>query len=279
MTELLGIFWPTLLAAAATASALAFVGALLVSRKSTVQVLAVGQGAGLGVLVGLAAAMHFLHDDHLEHTTFPLITGIFFSALVFSGLEKLARAGQSKTVIHLSAFAALWALTHLLTGFFPSLEAQSGALFFGDIVTLSRPQAFLFFSISLLSLSFLLYNRRILASTAFDASILGESLSLSKASGPGFYLICIVLICLSVQALGLLFTVSALFIPTGMLSLSRRVGVQRHLLSAVLLGFLASSAGFLLSLLDPRLGTTPVITVALLLGSGLWVLISGAGKK
>jgi ABC-type Mn2+/Zn2+ transport system permease subunit len=261
MTELFLLYWPTILAAALTAAALSEAGALLVTRQSGVQALPVSQAAGLGVSLGLLIVQTMLGDGHLEHTVVPLACGLVSAALGYALTEKIARRSHSKTVIYLGAFAIFWSLTQLLSGFFPAIESHSSALFFGDVVTLTTGESIFFAVLASVSALYLALSWKAQAYRAFLHSILEEPTQ--SAADYSYYLVSLLLLCFSVQLLGLLFTLSALFLPTAVYSFSSRIGAGRHLWRAAFCAFLAAGLGFLASLAEPRFLTTPLIAVFL----------------
>lgn len=272
MNELFLLYWPTMLAAAVTAAALAVAGAILVTRQAAVQTLAVSQGAGLGVSLGLLFALLLFPDQHLEHTILPTLLGLAASGFSFAVTGWLAQKNHSPTVVYLGAFAFLWALTQLITGFFPVVESHATALYFGDLVTLTQGESFFFLGLAVASSIFLIWNWRALSQRAFRASILSEPIQLTRFLDAGFYGISLLLICFSVQLLGLLFTLACLFLPTALYSFSPKVGVARHLRRASLSAALAAGIGFEISLLDSRFLTTPLIAVLLLFFPALHLL-------
>lgn len=263
MTELLSLYWPTILAACITGATLSVVGALLVTRQAAVQTLAVSQSAGLGVSLGLLIVQVYFTEGHVEHTTLPLILGLVVSVLGFGGTEWLARRSHSQTVVYLAAFGVFWACSQLFTGFFPVVESHATALYFGDIVTLTKGESFFFVALSAAFAVYLAALWRKLSGRAFLTAILEEPLRFRHPLDLGFYVVSLSLVCLSVQLLGLLFTLSSLFVPTAIYSYSPRVGVGFHLSRVAISAGSAATAGFILSLADSRFLTTPLIAVLL----------------
>lgn len=274
MKELLLLYWPTLLAAALSAAALSAVGALLVTRQAGVQALPVSQAAGLGVSIGLLLVRTALGDGHIEHTVLPLAGGLGAAALGYIGTEWISRRSNSPTVIYLGAFALFWSLTQLLAGFFPAIESHSSALFFGDIVTLTAGESYFFVALAGAAALYFAWSWRSQAYRAFLHSILEERGR--GAFDAGFYIVSLFLLCFSVQFLGLLFTLAALFLPTAIYSFSARTGAGRHLWRSALSAFLAAALAFFLSLAEPRLLTTPLIAVFLGLFPALHLLAERA---
>lgn len=270
MSELFLLYWPTIFAAALAAAALSAAGALLVTRQAGVQALPVSQAAGFGVSAGLLLAHTLLDDGHIEHTVVPLVCGLGAAALGYVATSWIARRSISKAVIHLGAFALFWSFTQLLSGFFPVIESHSSALFFGDVVTLTAGESYFFVALAGSAALYLALTWKAQAYRAFLHSILEEPRR--SAADYGFYFISLLLLCFSVQLLGLLFTFSALFLPTALYSFSPRTGAGRHLWRSALSAFLAAGLGFLASLAEPRLLTTPLIAVFLGLFPALHLL-------
>lgn len=252
-----------MLAAACSAAALACVGAFLVTRQAAVQTLAVSQGAGLGVSLGLLASQFFFDHGHLEHTAIPLIFGLLVGGMGFAATEWIARKSHTQTVIYLGAFALLWGLSQLVTGFFPTVESHSPSIYFGDIVTLTMGESVFFFGLASASAAYLLWRWKDIADQAFLASILNEPFRFRNTTDLSFYAVTLLLLCFSVQLLGLMFTLSCLFLPTAVYSFSLQVGVARHLRRVSVSAALAAAIGFELSLLDSRFLTSPLITLLL----------------
>jgi len=274
--DLLLLYWPTILAAIATGTTLSVVGALLVTRQAAVQTLAVSQSAGLGVSLGLLISEVFFPEGHIEHTTLPLFFGLAVSAGGFALTEYAARHSHTQTVIYLSAFAFFWGLSQLLIGFFPVVESHAAALYFGDLVTLTEGEILFFLSLASGISIYLFCFWKALSARAFLSAILDEPLRLRSRMDLGFYGVSLALVCLSVQLLGLLFTLCALFLPTAVYSFSRQVGVGQHLRKVAVSAGFSSGAGFLLSLAEPRLLTTPTIAVLLAILPILHVMLERA---
>ncbi len=265
MTELLLLYWPTALATFFISATLSVVGAFLVTRQAAVQTIAVSQSAGLGVSIGLLISQLFFSESHIEHTAIPLGCGLAVSAAGFALTERVARNSHSPTVVYLSAFGFFWGLAQLLVGFFPVVESHATALYFGDLVTLTKNEAFFFLGFSALIAIYLALLWKRISARAFLSAILGEPLRFTSAIDLSFYVVALTLVCLSVQLLGLLFTISCLFIPTAVYSFSTRVGVKRHLVRVAMSAAIAASIGFLISLAESRFLTTPLITVIMVL--------------
>jgi len=263
MITLFSLYWPSILAAALSAAALSMAGAFLATRQAGVQTLAVSQAAGLGVSLGMLIVLLYFENTHVEHTVLPLLLGLFTSALGFISTEWIARRSHSPTIVYLCAFALFWGLSQLFTGFFPIVEKHATALYFGDIVTLTRGESYFFMLLASFSLLYFLLSWRKQAERAFFSAILEERVTIYHPVDLFFYLIALLLICFSVQLLGLLFTISALFLPTAIYSFSPAIGVKTHILRITKASALAASIGFSLSLIESRFLTTPLITIVL----------------
>lgn len=285
MSDLLLMYWPAILAATVTGAALACLGAFLVTRQVAVQTLAVGQGASLGLLIGLVVvSFGIVHDEHLEHTIWPLFLGVAGGALTSFCSTWAARRAASKAGVFVASFALLWALSQLLTGFFPTVASHASSLYFGDIVTLGQGEALLFITLSSLALVYFGTHWRKLSDRAFLLALQDEAPPPHGRAEWLFFLVSIALLCLSIELLGLLFTLASLFLPTMVLVRGGAPGVGRHLALTTLCGGLAALGGFVLSLAEPRLLTSPSIAVLLFLvplalSAVRGALFAGLGKR
>ena len=279
MSDLLLMYWPAIASATLTGAALACLGAFLLTRQVAVQTLAVGQGASLGLLIGLVVvSFGVVHDDHLEHTIWPLFLGVAGGALTSFCSTWAARRAASKAGVFVAIFALLWALGQLLTGFFPAVASHASSLYFGDIVTLGQSEALLFIALSTLALSYFGLQWRALSDRAFLLALQDEAPPPRGGGEWMFFLVSIALLCLSIELLGLLFTLASLFLPSMVLSRGGAPGVGKHLAFSTLGGGLAALAGFVVSLAEPRLLTSPSIGVFLFLVPFLMTLVRGLGK-
>jgi ABC-type Mn2+/Zn2+ transport system permease subunit len=271
MNELFGLvslYQLTIFAGALTAMALAWTGAHLATQGRSAQTLCVSQGASLGVLIGMQLVCTLQGDEALVTSPWPTVAGVLTAALVFLALDRLTRLAPARNVVFIATFAFLWALSPLLAGLFPRIDDHLTQVYFGDLVTLSDGNTWLALGISLLQLVYLAGFRRPLERLSFDIALTGSNTFPSSRTARtwklgGFQLLSLALLCFSVQFLGLLFTLGALFIPTVIHSRPVRAGLSRHLAASALTAGMGALAGFVLSLISGKISTVPAVIVTM----------------
>lgn len=112
---------------------------------------------------------------------------------------------------------------------------------------------------------------------SFEKSITGSEHN-GRAPFSTFDIITLVTLCFCVQTVGYLFTIACLFIPTAVASRQLQAGLLRHLWFCGLTAFVASGAGFFLSLESTRLPTVPTI-IAVMLPLSLVFSLLFAGRR
>jgi ABC-type Mn2+/Zn2+ transport system permease subunit len=217
-----------------------------------------GQGAMLGVLLGLGLAVHPL---------LPLISALAAGALTFAVSEFLVARRMASSNTHFSSlFAVLLAGGYLISALFPALENHMAQKYFGDLATLSAEESYWVLVLGFfLLLTMSLLHRRFTCES-FEKSITGMSRP-GRVPFSTFDVITLVTLCFCVQTVGYLFTIACLFIPTAVASRQLAAGLRRHLWFCAVTAFLASGAGFFLSLESTRMPTVPTIIAVMLLVS------------
>ncbi len=246
-------------------SVLPLIGAHWIARKESAKTIMLSQLAGFGILLGILVLMLLHHQ--LESTSLqvllPTFLGILFSGLIAQLSSKLTRSQNSNTAIYLSIFLFFWALSQGFIGFFPGIESHHSAIYFGDIVTLTKVQCLYFTVGSGAALAYYLWFHKRTLQETFNIAVL--RLPISSWRAKQFMLYSLFLIVLSVQFLGVLFTLSCLLIPSTMGHLIGIKSLRRHFLLCGSIGILAAGLGFVWSLLDSRLLTTPTIAILMVL--------------
>lgn len=258
MAEFLALFelykW-VVIAGALLASGLAVLGCWVAARDQAMQTLCVGQGATLGVLLGIG----LFTGTTLEHTG-PFGTGVVAAFLSFLLTERITRQGlASKNSFYTALFAVLLALGHLVSALFPSLESHLAQIFFGDLATLANQEAKLVAAFSAVLLPWLVIRYKHYSNLAFEVSALG--LGGDPKVRSEFAWVTLLTLALSVQFVGLLFTLSCLFLPTVVLKRCRGLNLRSHLILSGAVAFSGCLGGLTLSLLQTRLPTVPCITI------------------
>lgn len=272
MMEMLFLYKTTLVAGAMMAGALALIGMQLAARDRSMQTVCVGQGASVGVILGMGI-LHVLDLHATEDKTalFPFAIGLLFSALTTVLTDRLVRRRlASKNTIFAFVFAALIAAGHLMGSLFPGLETHLSQIYFGDLSTLGEGESKIASVVGFLAVAYLLLGHKPITLASFDSYLVGESRVLTGRKGYArhFSTLSLVIICLSVQYLGFLFTIACLFIPTAMLSYFPIRGLRRHLSLGLGVAMTAAIVGFLLSLQFTRLPTVPSVVACMVLLCG-----------
>ena len=280
MLEMISIFKWTIFASMISASVLAFIGVQLSSKAKSVQVLSMSQGAILGVLIGMAASGSILHEgSELETHFLPLLFSSLMAFLVSVLCESITRrVSSSKNTYYVAMFSFLMAFSYLVSSMFPALESHMTQVFFGDLATLTNFDAKITIVFSSLSLVVFFVLRKFIINDSFEAAIYGleKNFIVSRSKLLEFYVsvLSTVFICFSIQFLGLLFTLSCLFIPTSIFAYNNGGSVRSHILKCLLASSLSAACGLLFSLYYSSLSTVPCIVMAIVLIGGFVNLVS-----
>jgi ABC-type Mn2+/Zn2+ transport system permease subunit len=266
MGTLLQIYWLPILASIALSVGLAQLGAQLAARDRAMQTLCIGQGAMLGVLAGIGIAQ-VLGVGELAEAIVPFVLAVFAAIGTFAVSERLVAHKSASRNTHFAAlFAALLAGGYLVSALFPALENHMAQKYFGDLATISQPEAWSTLLIGSALSAWLTIRASAVTRESFAASILGGN-PYATAGGRIFALVALAAICFSVQIVGFLFTTACLFIPTAIAAASRRVGLRHHLTAICISSGAAAAIGFLLSLYLTRLPTVPAIVAVMSVSS------------
>ena len=262
MVELFWIYVWTIIAGTLAAAVLALWGSHVSARDQSVQVTCIGQGAMLGVLVGivLAAQLGGQGVDSIVPTLLGLGFGGGIAAL---GNWIVKGESPSQSTIFISVFGLLLALNSLTGSLFPGLERHLAQVFFGDLATLTEEHARIFAAGSLFLLVLNLVFWKSLIRRSFDLSTFGQSLTMVKVPVLVAEVFNFVFLCLAVQYLGFLFTLCALFLPTTFANFLSPRSLKEYLSIILLTAFLSVPAGFLISLTFTHLPTVPTVAIAM----------------
>lgn len=280
MLTLFVLYKWTIFAGCLAAPALALLGAQLATRERTMQTMCVGQGAMVGVLFGMGA-LHVL-DNELVEKFGPFFSAVAFSALTFLATDVLvARKVASKNTFFAFVFAFLLAMGSLVTALFPALESHMAQVYFGDLATLGILESKVTTVMSLACLGLLVTWSHRISNQSFEWAVFGNLVSTrdDRKAHHGFKLLTLVLLCLSVQFVGFLFTIAMLFLPTALLTFTAQKGLTRHLVLCAVLSSTGTLVGFLLSLQYTRLPTVPAIVAVMFILAMVtlgWDRLSGA---
>jgi len=269
MTEVFSLYRWAIFAGLIGAINLALIGCHLAARDRAMQTLCLGQGATLGVLIGLGilAPLHF--SETLYHY-FPILTAFLMTAIVYLISQKISQKRlASKNTFFALTFAILLGLSYLASSVFPSLEVHVTQLFFGDLATVTDRDALAVITLSVLSLIALGQNSRLFSHLSFQIAIFGDSIlkSREKTSDQLLNAICLVTLAFTIQFMGFLFTISCLFIPTGILRSTKHAGLGRHFILSSMAAGIGTVTGFMMSVANGNLPTVPTVVLAITLVS------------
>jgi len=267
--QLFPIYWLPILAGVLASIFLSHLGIHLATRDRAMQTLCVSQGATFGVLLGMGLIPFVTHSESALH--FGPIFFAFAAAVATSlfGESVGTRHTTSRNTYFTSIFAVLLGAGYLITALFPSLENHLTQIFFGDLATLSNAESILVGIVSSLLAALLISRWRMFANGSFEVAALGEETN--GAHRKLFQWISWLGLCISVQYLGLLFTLTLLFLPTVILRRNSNPNLRSHLISVPILAAVSTLSGFLVSLQFSRLPTVPTIA--------LTVLVIGIGNR
>jgi len=286
MMSLFSLYKWTIVAGALAAPALALLGVQLATRDRAMQTLCVGQGAMVGVLAGIG----FLHS--FEGTPLgaigPLGCAVLLSAITIIATDRLV-AGRmaSRNTLFAFVFAFLLGAGSLVSAAFPALESHMAQVYFGDLATLTIFDSQVTSLVSLLCLTVLAVLAKSVSNQSFELAIFGNLVSSAgdRRGTWAFKIITLVMLSLSVQFLGFLFTIAMLFLPTSLMSFVSSKGLKAHFILCALVSIASALIGFVLSLNYTRLPTVPAIvmvmfllSVVILSGERLYRFVARAGE-
>lgn len=268
MIELLRLYSSAMASGLLSTVALALLGCHLAARDQSMQSLVVSQAATVGVLLGAVFLISYRTDhtapgESITTSSIPLLAGLAVAATAYVFAERFsARRRAAATSIQLAFYTLLLATSYWLVSFFPALESHLSQAFFGDIVTLSGNTLTLISMVSLAALIALVTAWKPLTNHSFIISVMGVSHIGNRLPLQLFRLLSLVLICTSIYALGLLFTMAYLFLPTVIFSFLNAASVRLHFVLVALTASISFVIGFVLSLYFERISTVPTLVLS-----------------
>ena len=257
--ESLAIFGGAIVVGALAAVALSLYGIHLATRDSALQSLAISQGAQLGVLLTLG----FVHS---QNNYLPWFGGLFVAFSVSLLSDRVAsRIRASKNTVFIVFFLILLASSYCLISVLPVLDSHHSQAFFGELVFLSGAEMYVLAIVSLISLAVLLFNFNKWCNRSFLLSTFGGDSLVTSRQDRGFLFISLILIVTSVFSVGLLLTLSALFIPSMVLSFLKKADLKKHFIACAMTAGLGVVFGFVLTLELEDYPTVPVVVLTFLL--------------
>lgn len=268
MIEMLLIYKWSILAGMISGAALSLVGSQLSARNQSIQSLVVSQSASLGVIIGLVINVYFFSHNHKGLPAFiPLVTGFITTAFLYYICEyKVSTLWPSRNAYYIGLFALLMSLSYSILAMIPSLESHTAASFFGDLALASDNESFVISIFSVIIFVVLLVNWRSITHWSFLTATFHQfPMTREMRQGQMVFLVSsLALIALSVQLLGLLFTLSCLFFP---ILIQARFQVSYARIKYDLAAATSASVlfGFLFSLWHDSMPTVPCIAFSLVI--------------
>jgi zinc/manganese transport system permease protein/iron/zinc/copper transport system permease protein len=253
--ELLQIYSWSIPASVVIACSLALIGGQWVARERSAQIFVLGQGASLGIILGLVLNIALDLDWHFLNLVCGFALG--FLTLLLSELWISKRSGR--THVYLTLFAFFLALTYLITSLTPALETHMAAAYFGDLAVMSVHGAQISLLTGIIFVIFALKFWRRLSGISFQ--LMNQSLIHQSKVDFIFSVSTLFLTTLAIQNMGYLFTIGAVFIPTTFAS-QNSSGLKAYSWKLILISVLGTGVGFSLSLLSTNLPTVPCILLS-----------------
>jgi len=248
MIELFSLFKLSFVLCCIAGILLPIQGAHLVSRKESLQILALAQAGLVGSLIGKA-----LWYD------FPAISLVF--SLLFFILIKLFFIMSKRTneAFYIVTYIVLLALGQSMIAIFPSLDSHMALGLFGDIVSLSEVSTASLIAIFMNILVLQMYFSRKIERITIEKSILGSQKIYIYEE-----LLYALTFIFSLYGLGLLFTVGLYIIPC---VVGGKVikSFSGSFLFLGIIGAFSASGGLALSIYFSKLSTVPSQIIILLL--------------
>lgn len=249
---------------------LSVLGPHLACRDQAMQLLCAGQGALLGVILGMG-----LDKAIGKEHTWPFPLGLAIALLVFLLTQRMVKnKTQSRNTYFAFLFCLLNAISFCVSSLLPQLETHMTQIYFGDLTTLVTSECIEVIVLTLLASCFLGMRFKSFLNQSFEVAIFGRQAS--HASDPLFQGLILTTLSVAIQHVGYLFTMGCLFIPTAILSYSKIPGYRGHFILCFVGTVISVLLGFYLSIMLPRVPTVPSI---LILQSAIFLLFTVVHRK
>lgn len=253
--ELIGAYFPVLLAAMLVSAVLSLQGPFIIQRNQSPWMLAVSQVCISGHLL----AKIFIASEH------GLLEFSFAAVFYFLGLYVVKKFKFADASL-LALFAVFMAINYQLIALFPTLDSHLASSLFGDIATLSNQSAFVLVMMAVIYLFFhILLKKERIKSLLLKTYYLDQQRVSHRLFA--FNLFAHFFLVLALFELGFLFVISFLLLPTLLLKNASR-SMSHLMLGGTILSFLSAGIGLIASLSWTRLSTMPT-QVSLLVIIGL----------
>jgi zinc/manganese transport system permease protein len=265
----------TILSALAISPALALVGAQSLGRGWSLRALVVGQGTSFGTYLGILMVgwLGWVHDsgnpvEDFQQFVFILLVSVFVAAaigLITIWIEnRVLRFGDPvRPQVVMAFFTLLLAMSALIVALSPHLESHLASAFTGDLSTASDLESRLTFGLGLGVLGWIWWKWQNLSMSAFTRVVLLKESSGARQLEAMFSVLALIAMALTVHALGVLFVLGSLFVPSSALILASRKtqSLMRFRWELVATAILGAAVGFGVSLVSTSLPTAPLIVL------------------
>lgn len=274
MIDLVLIYKWSILSGIIVGCALTLSGAQLAARKQSVQSLVLSEAASLGIIIALMIEIIFFPNHKHQISVFPIVSGLLIAFTLYYVFNHIKLSANSfKNTYYITIFTLLLSVKYLFTSITPGLHSHSSSSYIGDLALISDREAQFISFFAFIIFTFLYINWGKLTNISFLKNTFSHYLysSHQKKINALFNFLNILLIVLSIELLGMVFTLAYLFIPTVILSI-KEVSISSlkfKLISSVIFG---TVIGIFTSFNFEKLPTVPTLAIMLTLTSYVFSL-------
>nr|BFD64266.1 hypothetical protein BdHM001_29470 [Bdellovibrio sp. HM001] len=258
LLPLLQIYKWSLPSSVLMAGVLALVGAQWTAREKSAQIFVLGQGASLGIVLGLVINILLGTDFH----GISLLIGLSLGWVTLLLTDLLIKSKSDRNHIYLTLFVFFLSLTYLVSYMTPALESHIAASYFGDLAVMSDTGAIGCLLAALVFGFYLITNWHKLSLRSFQLA--NHSAIHNSWKNHLFDLGTLLLTTMAIQNMGYLYTMGSLFIATSFAA-SRSRNLKGYLLRMLVIALVGSGAGFIVSLQSTNLPTVPCVLLGQML--------------
>ncbi len=273
--EIVFFYGLNILVGAVLAIVLGLFGAHVVARNKTVEIVLLGQGIQVGILIGyiVTALYNDNHDDHGLH--FEILVSVIFTMILYSIYSFLTRSkGSIKTPVLILGYTLLLATSYLVVAISPLVESHMVKAFLGDIVTASKVELKIILVFSIAAFGFFMGKRKTLRSQSFEISLFDHlQSSEGKCIHYLFNTVVMILMIYSIHVLGIVFTLCMMILPITLIQFAKS-GINGLFYFILICAPLSVFGGFLLNIKYENMPTSPLIALLFLIFGVSFSLLS-----
>lgn len=263
--ELLSIYKWSIAASVLMAGALSLVGAQWTAREKSGQIFVLGQGASLGIVLGLVLNILLGTDIHGLN----LVLGLSLGWLTLLLSDFVISQRSDRTHVYLTLFVFFLSLTYLISSMTPSLESHIASSYFGDLAVMSDFGAKASLAVAIAVIAFTARYWGLLSRISFQ--FVNHSAIHKDKRNTLFDVSTLIVTTLAIQSMGYLFSMGSLFIATTFAS-QRSRNLQSFLRHLLIISFVGTGLGFTVSLLSTTFPTVPCVLLGqMLVGLGFYI--------